>query len=107
MKLEALTVNRSGTFDREILGFHCKDESDIAIVECRISAERNRVGRTILFAVGAAKQFALSGNMQSHVALHLNRADDKDACRHKYGPTLILVARINGRLHRRGIERDT
>ena len=44
--------------------------------------------------------------MQSHVTLHLNRANHEGACGHKHHSTLVIGARIEGRLNRRCIERD-
>ena len=45
--------------------------------------------------------------VQGDVALHLDGPDDEHPRRHQHRAALILVAGVDGRLHRRGIERDT
>src|SRR5438105_13339810 len=70
VKLETLAIDHSRTFDGEGVRFHREDESDIAILQRGIAAERNRGGCAILFAIGAAETFALRGEMQRRLPRH-------------------------------------
>ena len=59
----------------------------------------------VLLAVGAAEQLTLGRNVQGHVALHLDGADDEHSGGHQHGSALILMAGVDGSLHRLRVER--
>src|SRR5690348_1488280 len=104
MKLEALPIHGSRTLDRKVIGLNREDQPDVAIIERRVSAQRNCIGCVILLAICASEQLPLSGDVQRHVTLHLNRADHKYTRGHENRSTLVLVAGIDRRLDRGGIE---
>ena len=67
--------------------------------------QRNRVDRVVLLAVGAPQQLALRRQVQGDIAFHLDGPDDEYAGGHQHRAALVVIAGVNRRLHRRGIER--
>src|SRR4051794_10069232 len=72
-KLEALAVDRPRTLDGDVLRVDREEQTYVPIAESRVARERD-AGRAVLFAVGAAKQFALCLDPQRYVAFQLHGA---------------------------------
>src|SRR6185437_3101757 len=62
VKLKALTVNQAWALESHIRRFDRKEEGPIPIVQRGVTAERDRVNRVVLLAVGAAEKLARSSN---------------------------------------------
>ena len=105
--MRSLSINRPRTFDCEVLRLDREDQSNIPVVECRITSQWNRIRRVILLAIGTAQQFALRGNMQGDIALHLDCSDKEHASGNNNRSSLILATGIDGRLQSAGVKTDT
>ena len=105
-ELCTLAVDGAGAFDCEVARLDGEDEGPVAVVKGGIALQWNGVDGVILLAVGAAKQGAAGGDVQSDVALHLDGADDEDAGGDDHRAALIAIARVDRGLQRRGVERD-
>ncbi len=104
-ELRALAVNRARPLDGDVLGVDGINQSDVSVSQRRIAGQRHGVHVVILFAIGGAEQSSARRDVQRHVAFQFNHADDKHARGHENRAALVMMTRINRRLHRRGVER--
>ena len=81
-----------------------EQQRPIPVVQRGVSAERNRIHGVILLAVRAPKEFPRSRDMECHIALEFDCADLESAGRNQHRPASILMACIDRRLQRGGIE---
>jgi len=103
-KLIAIAIDRPRPLNRDIVRFNRENQPHISIAKRGIARERHRFRRVILFSIRTAEQFSARRNVQRHIAFDLDRADHKHARRHQHRAAVVLVARINRRLQRSGVE---
>src|ERR1700761_179117 len=84
---------------------HSKKQRPVAVDECRVTTERNRIDGVILFAVGTPKQRSAGGDVQRHVTLQLCCANLKDPGRNKHCAATVARAGVDGRLQRTCVQR--
>src|SRR6266702_1894061 len=104
MKLSPLAIDRPRTFDSDMVRVHSKKQSPVAILKCRVSTQRDRIHRVILFSLRATEQFPGRGNMKRDIALEFCRTNYEGSSRNQYGATALAIAGINRCLQRSRVE---